>query len=296
MFRILHESGRNVVFHNEDPFGRPDAINVYNRMEKTRLCGRDDKEIKVQEMLVTASAEGPTTGHIIRLKERIDKFDPAIWPGRGRPQGYMMGVATGFRYDEKRERYELNMLGWKRPVFIDARPRIFAEVTPTHARSPYICIVSYAKATPRGRARGLRCYLQPCLAPDSWFPVDSSKEKATMKELLRVRSELADDIQLDIQKPLFDVEVKDGDEVVGKCRPDFVLWVKRAGRSKPIAIETMGSADPVYRNRKLGTHKLMRRKYRYLIEHDLSSSNAGANTVATEVFRDKLANLIARIA
>jgi hypothetical protein len=296
MFRILHDSGRNAVFHNENPVGRLDALATYKRMGNVRLCGHDDTEVKVRDMLVTASDERTSIPRIMQLKERIAEYDPSTWPGRGRPQGYMMGIATGFRYDEAAGHYELNMYGWDRSIFIDARPRIFAEATPTDARSPYICIVSYAKATRDGGVRGLRCYLQPCFAPDSWFPVDSDKERDTMEVLLDVRSEFAGRLQIDIRKPLFDEKLDVENEIDNRFRPDFILWAKHPGRRPtPIAVETMGSNDQVYRDRKIRTHSLMLRRYRHLIKHDLSGSSSEVRSRATADFVEELSKLLSNL-
>ena len=293
MFRILEATCTNRVLHDENPYERPDALNIYRRVRDLRLCGDGDQAISVQKMLVTAGTEGISIGRIKALKEQIGGYDPLAWPRGVRPQGYLMGLANGHSYNEPAERYELDMVDWRNPVFIEARPRIFAELTPSRARQPYIGIVSLAKPTrDASKVFGLRCYLQPCLSPNSWFPVDSNNERTTLKALINVRSVLPPGARMDIRKPLFDEEVHsaNGPE---RCRPDFVLKITNSqDKEIEIAVETMGSVEDDYIDQKSRTHQIMLKKYAHLEKHDLSRSDPIVSAASTRQFEGKIIKLI----
>ncbi len=84
-------------------------------------------------------------------------------------------------------------------------------------------------------------------ALDWWVPVDSNLERDAVDDLLEVVRWLAREkkVELELLKPLFSWNETG-------ARPDFV--VSRRGRPADcLVIETMGSDDPEYRERKTRT-------------------------------------------
>jgi len=101
------------------------------------------------------------------------------------------------------------------------------------------------------------------------MPVDSNLERHTFQVLTQLRSWLSQKkgIGLAVVKPLFDMSANTGldepdsdvDTSRESCIPDFLVEANRVpkgGRSL-LVIESMGYADPQYRERKQRTHTRM---------------------------------------
>ena len=137
------------------------------------------------------------------------------------------------------------------------------------ARSPYLAICVIGRSAPNSPVEVLKAYLHPCISAGHLMPVDSNLERHTFQILTQLRSWLAQrkGIGLAVVKPLFDMSPKVGldepdsdlDTSREPCIPDFLVEANRVpkgGRSL-LVIESMGYADPQYRERKQRTHTRM---------------------------------------
>lgn len=133
---------------------------------------------------------------------------------------------------------------------------VFAGVAP--ARAPYVALVSAKLDESANRLRLMRGYAHPRYTDQgahrwSLCPVDSDYERQALNALLYVAKKSREQgTVVTIRKPLFDIVPPGAEE---GCRPDFLVQTG----SRTICIETMGSVDPEYRDRKTRTHAIMRR-------------------------------------
>ncbi|TAL72879.1 MAG: hypothetical protein EPN79_02230 [Burkholderiaceae bacterium] len=113
----------------------------------------------------------------------------------------------------------------------------------------------------------LQAYAHPIQALDWWLPVDSNLERDAVDDLLEVIRKLARErVELQMLKPLFAWNETG-------ARPDFVV-TRRAEPSDSLVVETMGSDDLEYRERKARTVERLR-KYP-LFEDERARDPAGA--------------------
>jgi hypothetical protein len=115
-----------------------------------------------------------------------------------------------------------------------------------------------------------RAYIHPAHDYKSLLLVDSDLERKTLQLLTQTLSGMEGDFS--IAKPLFD------DGMAGKpVRPDFV--VERG--IKKIVVETMGYQDAVYRQRKVGTHQVMKALPGVIdvVEHDANDGHVKSRVI-----------------
>ena len=116
-----------------------------------------------------------------------------------------------------------------------------------------------------GRPGILKAYAHPVASRAHLMLVDSDRERATLRQLLGVRHWLQarKGLTITLEKPLFDIAADPGDDAGEPCSrppciPDFVVRASdTSGRSTALVVETMGYADPRYRERKGRLHPLM---------------------------------------
>lgn len=132
------------------------------------------------------------------------------------------------------------------------------------ARAPYLVIALVGRPTSEEPPMLLRAYAHPCVSHQHLMLVDSNLERHTLRELRSLQAWLANSqgIAMEIIKPLFDIargQMDDGPRP--PCIPDFILDAPgvSAGGRQAVLVETMGFADPVYRQRKERSHALMKR-------------------------------------
>lgn len=144
----------------------------------------------------------------------------------------------------------------------EARVRINGENSyNAGSRAPYWAILEYR----RGRDGKVFChegYAHAAFSMDNPVPVDSNKERDTLKVILSACNFAGRQVNhpdaISFSKPLFTLKsVRDGEEEV--IHPDFMLNVLPAGRTKvtTFIIETMGYESEEYVNRKHHTHRWM---------------------------------------
>jgi hypothetical protein len=92
-----------------------------------------------------------------------------------------------------------------------------------------------------------RAYLHPMKASAQWLLVDSDYERKALDTIFAAQQILAKrNLEISIHKPLFNWNCTE-------ARPDFVLQGGVHATERTLVIETMGSADPDYQDRKRRT-------------------------------------------
>jgi hypothetical protein len=289
LFTLLEKSFVNWIFHGERHDSRKCANKINRVADKLVMCSDRHNKIMAGEMLVTATEYGPGVKEITELRKKIANFDDNNWPKGSRPHGYMCAMINSVEKNSEEGRFELSLENWEKKQFLEVRPHVFAEGIRC-IRAPYIGVISYALPNRTSDVTyGMRCYMQPCLDEDSWFPVDSDYERHTVEAIIKWRSEFQDGWTIDIKKPLFDEMVEDDDGELRPCRPDFVLRVQRHKQLvRDVAVETMGFDTVEYEERKKRTHPLMRRRWDLLVEHDMIVRSERARDLATSKFVQNL--------
>lgn len=286
LFTLLEEAYVNWLFHGQRPTAEQSAKVVWSKAQDMRLCGHGEQTISLGKMLVTLSNDEENIPRIMRLKEFISEAKE--WPFGSRPHGFACMMVNNFTYNAENERYELNVVGWDKPLYLETRPYVFAE-SGRSQRAPYIGIISYALPSQDAKAvYGMRCYLQPCLDLNSWFPVDSGFERETVEAILEWRQTLPEGYTVDIKKPLVD-EIIERDGKL-RCRPDFILRVKKNGDYvRHVAVETMGFDRIEYEEAKRRTHPIMLMKRgRPLVQHDATRRTETGKMLSKQQFLAEL--------
>ncbi|WFU04594.1 hypothetical protein QA648_27865 (plasmid) [Rhizobium sp. CB3171] len=279
LFRLLEAAELNIAPFHEDE--TPHPVRAWKAAQTLPLS----TQLKLKRRLVTIdnSEDGYVRGinHSSSLKAFI--AEPANWSDGTRPQGFLCGVADGYR--RRNDIFELVIRGWKEGPFINTRPHVFGGMARSTLRSPYITILGYAFPNISApKVLGLRSFMQPCYKHDDWMPVDSDLERQTLEILKRLQKDHPI-FRISICKPLFDVEVVLEDSAIGRCKPDFVVTFARRGEERTVAIETMGMTTDDYEDRKARTHPLMLKRYGGLIQHRF---RYGHTTVLGEQFEHEL--------
>ena len=174
------------------------------------------------------------------------------------PRVYIVGIASNVSAEDVTFSIKKNTY-IHRP---EARVRINGENSyNAGSRAPYWAILEYR----RGRDGRVYChegYAHAAFTMDNPIPVDSNKERDTLKVILSAcdfagrQSNHPDAISF--SKPLFTLKsVMNGEEEV--IHPDFILNVLPAGKTKVMTyiIETMGYQSEEYLQRKQHTHRWM---------------------------------------
>jgi hypothetical protein len=273
LFKLLDAAGANSISASSYGEQGPSAKNIWYSSGKVTLSSDGRTSVNLRDLLVVEPVQFKAITRLNELKKKIASWEG--WPSRSRPHGFYCGVVTNYEYLADRDCYALHMSGWKSPQYIDGSPQIFAEADAAE-RGPYIAIVSFAQQSRQdSQVRGLRCYMQPCLSADNWFPVDSGSERRTLELLFRFKLNLRDaqrGIDVTISKPLFNVK---DDRTGAVCRPDFVITATKHGAPiGDIAIETMGMSGDTYEESKRRTHPIMQRRYGLLIQHQTHGSGS----------------------
>ena len=201
---------------------------------------------------------------------RIGQIASGRFKKSGRPHGILIAVvedaAAGLLQPLRGE-----------PIAVRGEIGIFAErdgharqsVDERHARSPYLAICVVGRSAPGSPVEVLKAYLHPCMSAGHLMPVDSNLERQTFHVLTQLQSWLSNrkGIGIAVVKPLFDMSNRsgldepDGDPDITRepCIPDFLLEANRVptGGRALLVVETMGYADPKYRERKQRTQITM---------------------------------------
>lgn len=180
--------------------------------------------------------------------------DPRAWRERWMEAGFSKCEAHGLKpqvwwlteieHASKKEG-RVRLTGAEEDTVIDCRLAVYGG-DDAAVRYPMLMCALVGKL-PDGSVRITQAYAHPIQALDWWLPVDSDLERDAVQDLVVVMRWLHHDkgVDLEMLKPLFSWNGTG-------ARPDFV--VSHRGRPEDcVVIETMGSDDAEYRERKVRT-------------------------------------------
>ncbi len=195
-----------------------------------------------------------------RIDEMLSRIETTQGTGKWEkePCVYIIGIATG----ASREEVQFRVRGKTITHRPEARVSINGENSyNAGSRAPYWAILEYR----RGRDAKIYChegYAHAAYALDNPVPVDSNKERETLKVIINACSyagrQLNHPEAISLSKPLFTTKtIRDGVEEI--IHPDFILNVAPAGENQVVTfiIETMGYESEDYIERKRNTHRWM---------------------------------------
>lgn len=294
LFTLLSQAGINQVIYGEEPRSVYDQMqSIFEAAGSCTVCRDETTKVFLKEVLGTYPAfklNGEWSPSHITLKDNLNDWDNP-WPRNSRLQGYACALIDGFEENKVAKRFEAHIHNFKHPIHLKYRPHIFAEGSSSSIRAPYIAIISFAQPTrDEERILGLRCYAQPCFDEKNLFPVDSDKERDTLRA---IETFLEDhpNISANITKPLFKLKVPGFPEET--CVPDFEIEVldDNDDIARRVVIETMGIGSLEYEDSKSRTHPLMARRG-ILVQHDMIGSSTRLNERNTDLFLDHLEQAI----
>lgn len=238
MFMLLEGAGLNCLDEHFPYHRHPNA--TYKFAKTIPLY--PGANITVADYLSTPSQPS----HYYSLVTRL-KADQQLVDSGHRKQGFVLSLATAF--DERSVTLACG-LALKVVGTIAAPSRV-----PT---GPYWCLLLIGEQRAGSNFfEALRASVWPAYTEKTPFVVDSQPERETLKNLIswnmywREKGE-----HYIISKPLdFNTHV----------RPDFVVTDPESG--KCVVVETMGSKDKLYLDRKIEMHQLMSSHYGKVIEH-----------------------------
>lgn len=262
LFKLLESSGLTRF-----DGARSSSLSEY-LLDGARRClvAQDqEKRIFLDEILLCPENYGRdfiNEFNALRARVRSD----GDWPKNSRSHFFICGIATGFDFDRKLNRYNLRVVGSKRPRYVRTKPYVFAGEDGASVRKPYIFIMSYAQVSRRNpKVEGLKCYLHP-ISQDTYLPVDSQNERETLSAICEWRDHYVwDGSNIVVEKPVFS-EVVDGIH----CRPDFVIHLTTGTTSVEFAVETMGSLATSYVDRKVDVHAAMKKRWNEVVPHHMT--------------------------
>lgn len=263
LFKLMESSGMT-RFDGARSSSLPEYLS--NGARGCLIAEDKDKSVFLDEVLLCPEKYGRefiNEFNSLRTRVRSD----GAWPKNSRPHFYICGIATSFDFDRKLNRYNLRVIGSKRPRYVRTKPYVFAGEDGESVRQPYIFIMSYAQVSRKNpKVEGLRCYLHP-ISEKTFLPVDSQNERETLLAICEWKDQyVRDGLSIVIEKPVFS-ELIDGTQ----CRPDFVIHITNAEASVEFAVETMGSLITSYVDRKKNVHEAMEKRWNNVVPHNMTS-------------------------
>ena len=253
--RLMTDAGLQSVGPDWAP---PQVVDQVKAIWTAARAVEIDAGVRLPEYLCTSPA---------KLGAALDKIAaaPASRFPRSRPHGVLLtrvegagaGALRTLGGDAIPVRGRIAVFG-ERPSAVRDTPAKRA------ARAPYLAACVLGRAAPDAPPEVLSAYLHPCVSEQHLMLVDSDLERQTFAQLRSVQTWLGKRnlARVSIDKPLFDIWPEDHGkaEVAPRppCLPDFITRASGAdGTAKAAIIETMGFADPDYRERKKRSHALM---------------------------------------
>lgn len=262
LFRLLESSG---LTRFDGTRSSSLSEHLMDGARKCLVADDQEKSIFLDEILLCPEKyDRDFINEFNSLRARVRR--DGDWPKNSRPHFYLCGIATGFDLDRKLNRYNLRIVGSKRPRYVRTKPYVFAGEDGTSVRQPYIFIMSYAQVSRKNpKVEGLKCYLHP-ISQDTYLPVDSQNERETLSAICEWRDHyIRDGLNIVIKKPVFSEVI---DEV--HCRPDFVIHLTTGTASVEFAVETMGISTMSYVDRKIDVHAAMKKRWNEVVPHHMT--------------------------
>lgn len=245
LFWLLEEAGVN-RFSSGRLDAKAERGAILNVAKRVAVAGSGKQAVNLDEVLWGTSAwytEGWALKRLVKLRK------DGRWPARMPLQGYFLIEV---------DRIQDNILfAGATALPVVGAVNLFSGDSP--AREPYLALVSAKLDEAAGVLQLMRAYVHPRYANPKYkewslFPVDSDYEREAAIALRYVAMQVDRDKRntkpLVIEKPLHDLYPGDGQD---GCRPDFILTIGE----RVCVVETMGSTDPDYLDRKQKTHAIM---------------------------------------
>ncbi|AZU59723.1 hypothetical protein DOT66_24910 [Ralstonia pseudosolanacearum] len=210
----------------------------------------------------------------IKPEEMLAKVDNLEWPKGKKRSAFLLFVAdeVSSTAATKFTRLGPKIVAPATEIRIGGRDQNFA--------NPPYWVLAVVDRNDDGAPRVREAFAQHALEKDRPVPLDSSYERHTLAQLLKVMEWVKKKgLSVTLRKPLFDSEVPLDDGEVAYCRADFELEVCPLGRTTTagrILIESMGSESQEYLDQKSTTHAIMRRRGA-LIEHEVRHDDQQAD-------------------
>lgn len=172
----------------------------------------------------------------------------ADWPKTHAPQGFVLLYAPSIDGNEVH-------VPNSDPVEVRT-PIQGPSIHGKRVKGPFLVIIVAGDTPERRGYAPLRAYAQPIYSGRMFVPVDSDYERSVMRAILDCQRHLhSRDVDMAIQKPLFDSMTPDG-----PCRPDFMIEARsnQTGEIRTIVVEAMGFDTEEYEAAKAVTHPRMK--------------------------------------
>ena len=190
------------------------------------------------------------------LIQRIEQAEPGQFV-HSRPHGVLIvrlsGVSEGQLFPLSGD-----------PIPVRGRLALCAERAAAQrtdsVRPPYVAVCLVGRAAADAPVEVLSAYVHPCASVGHLMLLDSDHERQTLAQLRSVQSWVRrrHDALVTIEKPLFDLRPPTLQDEPPRppLLPDFLVRATSAdGKRSPImVVETMGLAEPDYRERKERLH------------------------------------------
>lgn len=271
MFTLLEDAGLNV--QNGEPTGNTwgELQRVANRI---KLVG----DFRLSDVLW--SRPDALTSFWARTKfHQIAKADE--WPANVPVQGFVLTSATAVEG-------KTITFGTVGSIEVETPVSIYSGAQ--RATGPFLVLVSLKYDRKTDAVKAYRAYAHPRFFERgghewSYTPVDSDYERKALGALLWVAKKGREhDIDLLVEKPLFDLEPEVGGPT---CRPDFLI---RYG-DRRIVVETMGSDEDEYLDRKTRTHATMEKIGKVILDNRVGVDPKLANRILIRQVIEELRSL-----
>jgi hypothetical protein len=230
----------------------------------------------------------------IKPSEKMAEIDTLPWPKNKVRSALLLFVS-----DEIRNGAAIKYTGFGER-FVRPEKGIRAGGRDQGLQQPPYWVLAVVDRDQDGSARFREAFAQHAFSSVQPVPLDSRYERVTLELLFGVMEWVRKrGVDVILDKPLFDREVRQLDGPSLWCRPDFELTFRTIGaavfsrRLHRIVIETMGADEPKYLERKSRTHEIMRHRG-ILIEHHVEDDSR--QTERDNVFFRRVAGKILTLA
>ncbi|KVN02941.1 hypothetical protein [Burkholderia diffusa] len=197
--------------------------------------------------------------------DKMDEIDALPWP-----EGKARSALLLFVADEIRDGAAIKFTS-RGECIVRPEKRIRIGGRDWRMVQPPYWVLAVVDRDRNDQARFREAFAQHAYSHRQPAPLDSRFERATQDCLIQVVDWVRRrGVDVTVTKPLFDREVRYKDGGSLRCRPDFEVTFSSGARPHRIVIETMGTDEVGYLERKVRMHDIMRRRG-ILLEHRVSN-------------------------
>lgn len=247
MFTLLEDAGLNILTGQAQP-------NTWEALQRVAHGIRLVGDFRLIDVLWSRPDALTKFWAATKFRQMAKSDD---WPANVPIQGFILTSAT--EVSGKTIKF-----GTAGEIEVETPVSIYSG--PVRATGPFLVLVSLKYDRKSQSVKAYRAYAHPRFYERnghewSYTPVDSDLERKALGALAWVAKKGRDHgMDIRIEKPLFDIAPDAGGPV---CRPDFLV---RYG-SQALVIETMGSSDEEYLERKRRTQETMARLGKVILDN-----------------------------